>query len=136
MFHETFKKYLEVQKVKDIKTIKRVERRLKAYTREDEKFCKRVSGIHAALSSYAVVFSNVLKAYLDNHLVEAVFAKPFSQAVVISVLKDEEFIAFLIQSKLIRRVIKLNYDTKGEIKLRLYSAILCFDDYKKHKWCE
>ena len=133
---EEFKKYIEAQKKRDVKVFKRVEERYNSSLLEDKAFCKKASDVCASLSSYAFNMSQILKAAVDNFWGEVYFDKKFNQAVVIGVLKDEEFIAFLIQACLIRRISKLNYDSKGDLKLRLYWAILCFDEYKKNKWCE
>ena len=131
-----FKDYALTQTQRDIKAIKRVEERLKSNTELDKKFCKKVNDVQAALFTSAYRYSQILKRYVDNYLGVELFERPFSQAVVISILQDKEFIAFLFETNLIRRVIDLNDNTNGQIKLRIYLAILIYDDYKKQKWCE
>jgi len=134
-FIKDFNEYLFVQKKRDQKFIKRVEKRLTGNTNSDKRFSKRVSDVHVAMDRLAFEFSEVLKDYLDNPFATLAFGSPFSQAIVIGVLKDKEFIAFLFEANLIRRTLKLDYDTKGEIKQRIYLAIMNFDEYKKQKWC-
>jgi len=136
MFIYKLKQELEKVRNKDIKSIKKSTRRLKACTEEDEKFCKKVKDVHAVIESRAFEICEVLAYFIDNPVSEAMFEIPFSKASVISALKDEEFTAFIMVSNLFKRTLNLSYKSKGEFKIRLYVAILNFDEYQKSRWCD
>ena len=136
MFIYKLKQELEKTRNKDIKFIKKSTRRLKGCTDEDKKFCKKVKDVHAVVESRVFEICEVLACLIDNPVSEAMFERPFSKACVISVLKDEEFTAFMMVSNLFMRTLNLSYKSKGEFKIRLYVAILNFDEYQKSRWCD
>ena len=136
MFVPDLKQHLDLLKRKDEKDIKDVEGRLKGKTKLNKRFNHRVKDVRVAMASHEFFIADVLKDYLDNILAEWLFKKPFSLPMVVSVLQDEEFLAFLISSHLVKRTVNLNYSSRGEVKLRVYTAILNYDSYKKQKRCE
>ena len=135
MFKDELKKQMIVLKQKDIAAIKKVQVKLKSNTQRNWVFSNRVRGIKASMSRAVPHIADILRDYLDNSIGEFFMGQPFSQAIVLSVLQDEEFVALLIENNLIKRVVNLDYDSKGELKIRIYLAILNFDEYKKGSWC-
>ena len=117
---------------RDVWTFKRSAERLKS----DKLFHKKVSDVKAAMEDYIFGFEEILRRFVDNIYIELLAERPYSRAVVISILRDEEFIAYMIEASLLNRLLRATFDTMGTFKLRLYYAILCFDDYKKQNWCD
>ena len=130
-----FKEHLKVQNKRDSRVIKKVEEMFASKKIDDVKFCKKAEDISAAMEGNAYKKSLVMKAFLDNFWCKIFFDEKFNHPVVVGVLKDPEFIAFLLKARLMNRYINMDYDTNDVFKLRLYVAILCFDEYKKNKWC-
>lgn len=128
---EQVKRFLTGLKRKDEKLIRNAGQRLRSKRSQDIQFSNRASAINIAINGHAFYICDVLRKFLDYSTVEKLIGRPFSEAVVISVLQDREFIAFLIEANLINRTIKLDYNTSAEFKIRLYIAILNFDEYKK-----
>ncbi len=131
-----FKAELERLKAKDNKDIRLSEELLRSTQKEDEEFNIKVQDVLLAMEFRAMEIYEILKDFLDNPLSELFFGIKFNDAVVISILKDEEFVAFMLVARLYRRTLKLTKESKGDFKLRLYAAILNFDSYKKGKWCD
>ena len=132
----TLKHELDKLKRKDYKDIELSEQLLKSTLKEDERFNIKVQDILLAMEFRVMDIYEILKSFIDNSLSELMFETKFNDASVISILKDEEFVAFIITSNLYKRTLNLREDSKGDFKLRLYVAILNFDSYKKEKWCE
>ena len=103
-------------------------------------FKTQVTDITLAMEGRIFGISEVLKNYVGDNVgdkvLEYIVGQNFSQALVISVLKDIDFIAFLITSHLVQRTADLTNKSNGRLKLRLYLAILTFDNYKKSKWSD
>lgn len=136
MLMDIYNEEFEKVKRKDVKMFKRNEERLRGDTEQDRRFSKKVSEIHAVMGTYCYTIADVIKDALDNEVARMIIGKTYSHAVVVSVLKDYEFIAFLISSNLIRRTANLSYESPDQLKIRIYLSILNFDEYKKKKWCE
>lgn len=128
-----FDEQMQQMKKRDYRIFKSVQNKLKANSSQGEAFRRRVKDINVAMGRRIYFIAEVMQDYLDNIVVREMFERDFSKAQVVSVLQDEEFVAFLIASNLIRRVIDMNCDTRGEVKLRLYVAILNYDSFAKAK---
>ena len=132
----TLKQELDRLKRKDYKDIKFSGELLKSTLEEDKRFNIKVQDVLLAMEFRAIDIYEILKSFIDNPVSELIFEKQFNDASVISILKDEEFVAFIIVANLYKRAMNLTAESKGDFKLRLYIAILNFDSYKKEKWCE
>lgn len=133
MFTNEFANYLSAQKRRDFRNIRRAEERLEASHMEEKRFQLKVVEAEAAMDYFATYYSEILKEYLDNPLVEFFFGVPFNQENVKRILKNKTFISFLVQANLVTRTVKLDAVDRGEVKLRLYLAILNFDEYESGK---
>ena len=130
---EELNMHLAYLKKKDEKAIRKSENKLNAKMWRGYLFATKVDDLFATICCRENLITETLKEYIDNALGEFFFGQPFSEAVVRSVLRDREFIATLITANLAARVGNLRYESKGQVKLRVYAAILNFDDYKKRK---
>ena len=133
MFIDELKKHFRILKQKDEAAIQSVEKHLYGRTRKDRHFARKVDDVQAAFDQHTSFIAAVLREYIANQIGDFCFNRTFSDAVVRSVLKDREFVAMLIKANLINRAAKLDRHTKGQVKLRIYIAIINFDDYKKEQ---
>lgn len=129
---EEFQVHLEKLKIKDTKAIKISKMRL--YENTDQEFYKKAVNIFDAFKCTSTLHvANVLEEYINNTLCEFLFKRKFNKAESLSLLSDLDFIAFLIQTNLLQRVVNLNYETKGEVKLRIYCAMINYSECLKEK---
>ena len=131
MFTEDFREHLNYLKKKDEIAIKKAMRRLEGKSEFDRKFARKVYDIYEAFRLEGPHISKLLKDEIDNPLGAALFNRPFSQALVCSVLYDTQFVAVLMCSNLLRRTANLNKKSSGALRLRVYTAILNYDSLKK-----
>lgn len=135
MFVDELREYLETQKARDIKCFKRVDSRLESDNVSDILFRDKIifcdGEIEERTEEITLIFKKYFSGLFCGILCKKAFGKFFRKRYVRECLTDIRFVAFLVQSNLIRRVINLDYDSKGEIKLRLFWAMLCFLEYQK-----
>ena len=129
-----FRNHRAYLNMKDQKSMRKVEKKFNNNTDKNNEFVCKVADIHEVFKQYVPYISMVLRNFLDNFMVEHVFGITFSEALVISVLMDKEFVAMLMCSNLLKRTLNLNSGSSGRLKLRIYIAILNFDMYKKSRW--
>ena len=120
-------------KRKDEIAIKKVEERFRSKTRFSYNFVNRVVDVYDAYKLRVPHIATVLEEFLDNPIYSMWFDTPFSKAQVCSVLLDMQFVATLMCTSLLRRTANLERKSEGQLKLRIYIAILNYDRYKKSK---
>lgn len=130
-----FREHMICLKKKDEVAIKKVERRVVSKRPKDRKFAAKAADIYEVFKQQVPYISTVLREFIDNPVVEFIFGRPFSEALVRSVLLDKEFVAMLMCNSLLRRTLNLGRTSAGQLKLRVYISILNFDRYKKDKAC-
>lgn len=128
------REHLKYLKKKDEIAIKKVESRINNNSEFNRKFFRRVDDIYEAFKLQIPNIANVLKEYIDSPIGEAIFGVPFSNSLVYSVLMDQQFVAMLMCNSLLKRTANLSSESEGQLKLRVYIAILNYDRYKKNKW--
>lgn len=131
MFAEDLREHLGYLKKKDEIATKKAMKRLSGNSVFDKRFTRKVYDIYEAFRLEGPHICKLLKDEIDNPLGETFFNMPFSQAVVCSVLYDTQFVAVLMCSNLLRRTVKLNKKSSGALRLRVYAAILNYDEFKK-----
>lgn len=125
---EEHRKYL---KRKDEIAIKKVERRFIGKTRQEKKFYEKVYGVYDGFKMVVPLIICALKEYLDNPVAEAIIGTPFSEKQAYSVLMDMKFVGMLMCNNLIRRAANLRKGSEGQVKLRVYIAILNYYNYRE-----
>ena len=128
------REHLKYLKKKDEIAIKKVEARIKNNTKFSRDFFRKVDDVYEAYKLQIPQIVTVLKEYIDNPIGEAIFGTCFSEALVYSVLMDGQFVGMLMCNSLIKRTANLNRKSSGQLKQRVYIAILNYDRYKKNKW--
>ena len=128
------REHLKYLKKKDEIAIKKVESRINNSSRFNRKFFRKVDDIYEAFKLQIPSIANILKEYIDNPVVETIFNVPFSDSLVYSVLMEQQFVAMLMCNSLLKRTANLSRESEGQLKLRVYIAILNYDRYKKSKW--
>lgn len=96
-------------------------------TKKDRKFVEELPKINESQAEY---INSILKSFIDNPLGEQLFSKRYNQTSVIDCLEDREFAAFIIQGHLYDKLMMLQSTSDAEEKLRIYAAILNFNEYK------
>ncbi len=120
-------------KKKDESAIEKVERRFSGTEKFDREFVVKVFYLYDIFKTEAYHITKVLKEYLDNEVYELWFGAPFNEAQVYNALIDVRFVGMLMCDNLLRRTIKLEKASSGQLKLRVYIAILNYDRYKLNK---
>lgn len=127
-----FDKHISLLAKKDERAMKKVARRFKSGTTYNECFEIKVNDVHEAFKQCVPHIATVIKEYVDNSVVEELLQKTFSHAKVYSILYDRKFVAMLMCNHLIKRAANLDRDSEGQVILRLYIAILNFDQYQRN----
>lgn len=132
MIMRKLEKHLFELKRKDEIAIKKADRRMhtEGYNYE---FCCRVENNYALLISKSEDICATLKAYIDNPLGEFLFGRKFREGDVINTLSDKYFTATLMCGNLFNRAVAISEHTHGQVKLRVYIAILNYVRYQKEK---
>lgn len=78
----------------------------------------------------------VLKNYIAENIaaktfIDGLFECEFDENVIKQTLTEEKFVRFAIKASLVNRILGLEYDTAGQVKLRIYSFILNYNKLKK-----
>lgn len=123
MLVKTFKEQLGWYKSEDSCYIERSQNRLKGRNKKDLEFIKALPRINATQASY---INCILKKFLDNPLGDQLFGQGYIQDVVMNILQQREFAAFLMQGGLFEIVNCLEDTSPASDKLRTYAAILDF----------
>lgn len=123
-------------KNKDEINIKKSEKRLISTRMEDIIFSKEVTSLHIILTDNAMCIADILEQYLEHPTINIILKEPFSKSKIVSILQDKGFTAFLMQANLFKRTITMSLKTNSQIKLRVYFAILNYDNYKKQRWAQ
>ncbi len=135
MFLDELKEALALQARKDKKDMLRAKERLDSNKISDKIFQKKTEEAYRIIDKRALDIARILKYYvtgpIEGPLCEHVFGKPCKKKEIIRTLKDKNFTAFLIQSNLLGRTRILSDKSKGEVKIRLYWAILNFQEIAK-----
>lgn len=132
MFIRDLQKHLLELKRKDEIAIKKVDRRMHSEEYNYE-FYSRVYSIYKKFEKRIPTICYALKTYIDNPLGEFFLGTPFDETIVTDTLKDLDFVALLVCNHLMHRTLKLNINSEGQVKLRVYIAILNYSRYKKLK---
>lgn len=137
-------------KQKDYLDIIRAKTRRCHVCKEDIPFLNEVKRAVEVLHPKAHHIATVLKEFVDISPVEPMVTElrecldiPFFDLIVDKELKFEEilqafhdidFYKFLVTANLSRRMEILFKETPGQVKLRIYYAILNYNEYKKGEW--
>ena len=133
MIMRKLEKHLFELKRKDEIAIKKADRRMHTEGGYNYEFSCRVSINQAKLMGKSESICAILKAYIDNPLGEYLFGIKFKEEEVIEALKDTGFTAALMCSNLFYRAVAINSRSPGQIKLRVYIAILNYTRYQKQQ---
>ena len=127
MLVQDFRQQLTWYTSEDSCYLDKARHKLNGKTKRDRKF---VEGLPNISEDQAENINIILKNFIDNPLGEQLFNKQYNTESVIDCLEDREFAAFIIQSHLYDKLIMLQSTSDAEEKLRIYAAILNFNDHK------
>lgn len=134
MLIDNLKEHMRYLKKKDEIAIKKVERRLATSTRFNLKFWQKVNDAYAEFKLHISNIIVILKECVDNPMGEFFFGIQFNEQQVLNVLQNMQFVAMLMCNSMLKRTLNLSKETDGQLKLRIYIAILNFARYMDAKF--
>ena len=127
MLVQDFKQQLTWYTSEDSSYLQKAQHRLSGKSKKDREFVNTLPQISVVHAEHV---NNILKEFIDNPLGEQLFGKKYNGPAITQCLKDREFVAFVVQSHLYTKLLMLEPTSEIEEILRIYAAILNFNEYK------
>ena len=100
---------------------------------EDEIFVNRVIDTKKIIEKNIETIVDSLEDYFDYENISIILLTMFERERIYNILRNTDFVAFLIQSNLATRTINLTKASNAKVKIRIYFAMLDFEYYTKKR---